>query len=55
MPKLAGISNRESAVEEAHGESPATIRDHIVRQVRKWMLTQEDDVTLLVARYSSEK
>jgi sigma-B regulation protein RsbU (phosphoserine phosphatase) len=49
-----GMRRLCSALEEVHAEPPSTIRDHIVRQVHNWMFEQEDDVTLLVARYSSE-
>ena len=47
-----GLRRLCAAFEEVRAESPAVIRDHIVRQVRNWMLAQDDDVTLLVARYS---
>lgn len=49
-----GLRRLCGALEEVHAESPSTIRDHIVRQVHDWMIAQEDDVTLLVARYTSE-
>lgn len=49
-----GMSRLCSALEEVHAESPSIIRDHIVRHVHNWMFEQADDVTLLVARYSSE-
>jgi PAS domain S-box-containing protein len=31
-------------------ESPATIRDRILREVRAWMVTQHDDMSLLIAK-----
>jgi PAS domain S-box-containing protein len=49
-----GMRRLCSALEEVHAEPPSVIRDHIVRHVHNWMFEQEDDVTLLVARYSSE-
>jgi PAS domain S-box-containing protein len=49
-----GMSRLCSALEEVHAEAPSVIRDHIVRHVHNWMFEQEDDVTLLVARYSAE-
>lgn len=42
-----------SAIEEVHAEPVAVVRDYIVRKVGEWTHVQEDDVTLLVARYSS--
>jgi PAS domain S-box-containing protein len=39
------------AIAEVHDLTPLQIRDHIVRKVRAWTHQQEDDVTLLVARY----
>jgi PAS domain S-box-containing protein len=43
-----------AAIEESHAESPAAIRNHIVRKVGEWTHCQEDDVTVLVARYTSQ-
>ncbi|HEX4340424.1 MAG TPA: SpoIIE family protein phosphatase [Polyangiaceae bacterium] len=42
-----------AAIEEVHEEPPARIRDHIVRKVGEWTYRQDDDVTVLVARYTS--
>ncbi len=44
-----------AAIEEAHAEPPAWIRDHIVRKVGEWVHEQNDDVTVVVARYSSPR
>jgi PAS domain S-box-containing protein len=41
-----------AAIEEVHGEPVSVIRDYIVRKVGEWTHVQEDDVTLLVARYT---
>jgi PAS domain S-box-containing protein len=43
------------ALQEVHAESPDYIRDHIVQKVRRWMVQQDDDITLLVARYAPNK
>jgi PAS domain S-box-containing protein len=48
-----GLRRLCDALEEVHDGSPSLIRDHIVRQTREWMFEQEDDVTLLVARYTA--
>jgi sigma-B regulation protein RsbU (phosphoserine phosphatase) len=42
------------ALAEANDRPPSRIRDHIVGKVRAWTHRQDDDVTLLVARYSRE-
>jgi PAS domain S-box-containing protein len=44
-----------AAIEEAHAGSPAAIREHIVSKVSEWTHRQEDDVTVLVARYTADR
>ncbi|HEX4517673.1 MAG TPA: SpoIIE family protein phosphatase [Polyangiaceae bacterium] len=38
-------------VEEHHCESPEAIQTRIIAAVQSWMVTQEDDLSVLVARY----
>ncbi|HVU02478.1 MAG TPA: SpoIIE family protein phosphatase [Polyangiaceae bacterium] len=40
-----------AAIHEARTKSVEEIRDHVVARARAWMATQDDDLTLLVARY----
>lgn len=42
-----------SMIEENRLESPATIESRVMTAVRDWMVTQEDDISILVARYRS--
>jgi serine phosphatase RsbU (regulator of sigma subunit) len=47
VPRLASV------VEEARHGTPAEIRDRVVSEVSAWTAHQEDDVTVLIARYSA--
>jgi serine phosphatase RsbU (regulator of sigma subunit) len=46
-----GLTRVVSVVEEASGQPVAAIRDKILAALKAWSVTQEDDVTLLIARY----
>ncbi len=45
-----GIERFSDVVEAHQDESPAEIRDHVIRAVRAWSNHQEDDISLLLAR-----
>ena len=53
--ELFDVHRLVAVVEEARDERPAIIRDRIVAEVEKWTVRREDDVTLLIARYSAPK
>ncbi len=42
-----------SMIEQHRHESPDAIQGHLMSAVRDWMVTQEDDISILVARYRS--
>jgi PAS domain S-box-containing protein len=42
-----------SMVEDHRHESPEAIQRHLMNAVRDWMVTQDDDISILVARYRS--
>lgn len=44
-----------NTLREAHTGTPEYIRNHIVQSVRRWTHQQDDDLTLLVARYSAKR
>jgi serine phosphatase RsbU (regulator of sigma subunit) len=46
-----GVERICAEVQRARNESVNTIRDRLVSSVRRWMARQDDDVTVLVARY----
>jgi PAS domain S-box-containing protein len=51
--ELFDIGRLCDALAEVYDQPTAVIRDHIVRKVGEWTDVQDDDVTLLVARYTA--
>jgi sigma-B regulation protein RsbU (phosphoserine phosphatase) len=49
--ELLGIERLRAALAEAHAEPVDVIRDQLAKLVREWTRRQDDDVTVLVARY----
>jgi PAS domain S-box-containing protein len=47
MQRLCDIVQRHRT------EAPAAIKDHLLAAVHAWMVTQEDDISVLVARFSA--
>jgi DNA-binding LacI/PurR family transcriptional regulator/serine phosphatase RsbU (regulator of sigma subunit) len=50
-----GVERICGEVQRARHEPVATIRDRIVASVRRWMARQDDDITVMVARYQAPK
>jgi PAS domain S-box-containing protein len=44
-----------AAVEAVHDRSPEQVRDHILAEIRAWMASQDDDITVLVLRYHAQQ
>jgi sigma-B regulation protein RsbU (phosphoserine phosphatase) len=42
-------------IEEHRNEPPSVIRDRLVSATKAWMVTQEDDISLLVARFHAPR
>ncbi len=51
--QLFDVDRLCAAVEEAGDIRPAELRDQVVDKVQRWTHQQEDDITLIVARYSN--
>jgi sigma-B regulation protein RsbU (phosphoserine phosphatase) len=49
--EMLGLDRLRAALAEAHDQPVDVIRDRLIRLVRDWTHKQDDDVTLLVARY----
>ena len=46
-----GLERLCDEIVQCRRESAEAIRDHVLRRVRAFQLSQEDDITLVVARY----
>jgi serine phosphatase RsbU (regulator of sigma subunit) len=49
--KQMGLVRLSDAVAQVHAQPVEAIRDHLMSKVRQWMSIQDDDITLLVARF----
>jgi serine phosphatase RsbU (regulator of sigma subunit) len=49
--KQMGLARLSDAVAQVHAQPVEAIRDHLMSKVRQWMSIQDDDITLLVARF----
>jgi len=47
-----GIDRLSAAVEKVKDETPERIRDHVLGEVRAWMVAQDDDITVLALRFT---
>jgi serine phosphatase RsbU (regulator of sigma subunit) len=52
---MFGMDRLCAAVEEAQDGTPEQIRDHVIAKVREFSQVQNDDMTILVARYRRDR
>ena len=50
-----GLERLCAEVSRVREQSVQAIRDHLLETVMRWMEVQDDDVTLLVARYRGDQ
>src|SRR5262249_51836768 len=49
-----GIARLCATVERVKDEPPERVRDHVLAEVRAWMASQDDDVTIMALRFTPE-